>query len=407
MSNGKLTLFGPFLSQEGQILEVIAVPGGRLLALTNTPDGVGVVNHSNGDLGAPFSIGDGRVPAPGTAVTAGGIMWLVYEKLQGGFGAGAQQVVETGVVAVEPNSSGGLTATQVGPAYDGLSVVARALAIAADGSLWVALQSKDDAKPSRVDRIWLPPPGKGTQPTWYPDYNSVELPLDWRPERITAATTPSTQPIPNPGFLYLLGTNGRTNKYFLAAIWLAPKASMPRAFPTLRRYEVSLIDDYDVEGIPTDLIRAGDDSAWAVGFNGSSGWMAHRSSASSESWISTDSQRQYFGLVEGPERTNPHGNEYRAMFLVRRFVDSGSDTQSDIETFRGDPQAGLGWTTEPDTHTNQEGAQVQAKIAIERLSRRPDSAGNYWFAYITSGTPGNVYGTGFFTPPKGDPLDQP
>jgi hypothetical protein len=94
------------------------------------------------------------------------------------------------------------------------------------------------------------------------------------------------------------------------------------------------------------------------------------------------------------------------MFLARRFVDAESDDQSDIETFRDDPESGVGWITAPDSHIVASGT-VQPKITIEGLSPRSDGQGNYWFGYIAEGEPGNVYGTGYFEPPKGDPLDPP
>lgn len=78
-------------------------------------------------------------------------------------------------------------------------------------------------------------------------------------------------------------------------------------------------------------------------------------------------------LVEGPKRKNTQGNDYRAMFLVRRFKVDG-ETQSDIATFRVSPKAGVGWITAPDKGLTPNGDyEWKQTIAIGCLSPKRDA----------------------------------
>jgi hypothetical protein len=171
-------------------------------------------------------------------------------------------------------------------------------------------------------------------------------------------------------------------KHLLAATWLTPQGSSRRPFPTLSRYDVSLLAKLEVAGVAKDLTRSADGSAQAVGSNGVTGWIAHHSSASGGTSVSTETKHEYGALVE----TNMHGDEYRAMVLARNFIDADNNTQSDIETFRGSPGGGFGWSTEPPTHTDRSDSPIQSKISIQCLTRRPDRAGNYWFAHYVQHT---------------------
>jgi hypothetical protein len=408
-----MTLFGPFLQQAGHILDVFVAPGQKILAVTLDPAGLSVVDPLDGTHGPVYPIGQAKRPKAGTALVAGGSTWMIYEKTQPGFQPGGQ-VVERGVVKVTVTASGEVEFAQVGPTYDDATVVPddetfvpEALAVAGDGSLWVALRSTF-RQHSRVDRIWAPPaPGRGLH--WNPALlpSSIRLPRGWVPSRITQG---ESGPLHDPGFLYLLGGyEHRDKESFLACVWLTP-STWPRTFPTQPGYEVSPLAKLAVAGVHHELVRGADGSVWALGSEGSTGWLVrHRASDDTAVW--KDSKHQYRAVVEGPEHTNTHGNKYRAMFLARRFVDADSDDQSDIETFREDPVSGLGWTTAPDSHLvtsgNDVGKTIQPKITIEGLSPRTDGQGNYWFGYVAQGVPGNVFGTGFFEPPKGDPLDPP
>ena len=113
-------------------------------------------------------------------------------------------------------------------------------------------------------------------------------------------------------------------------------------------------------------------------------------------------------LTEGPQHTNSEGSKYRAMFLARRTLGPNGN-ESDVETFRNDPDAGVGWITAPPKEIQLDGTLAEPDVIIENLASSPDGQGHYWFAYIgkQDGVPGNVYGLGYFNPPSGDPLDQP
>src|SRR5262249_3300869 len=147
----------------------------------------------------------------------------------------------------------------------------RSLAIAGDGSVWVAVRSDDEQVPSRVDRIAPPPPERsgGISPALLP--TSVELPKAWRPVLLTSGD-PTTGN--DPGFLYVLADHWGSDDLVLACVWVNPKGS-PRKFPTPRGSNVSVRAELALGSVPTGLLRAADGSVWGIGSDGFQGWMFH------------------------------------------------------------------------------------------------------------------------------------
>jgi hypothetical protein len=390
MSDGELALFGPFLAQSGHITDVLVVSG---VIVAIEAGGVGVVDHASGIPGVTQSIGAGKKPYINAAtVSAGGTTWLIYNTPP----PDGIYPVEGGVVSFTINGSGQTTFTQASPSYDSSLSSPVSLAVANNTSVWVALSSNEPGTPSRIDRIWAPPRGRLTGPGPASYSSSVELPSGWQPKRITAGPPAASAKGPGPGFLYLLGEDH--GHLFLARVELTLAATP----------QVSILAWLAVGGAANHLIRAADGSAWAVGNLDSTGWLVRGQTGSDNSSAWKKLKHRYRSLVEGHEGTNPSGNNYRSMFLCRNFVDADLDQQSDIVTFRDDPESGVGWVTAPETKWNPTLSQyVAPKITINSLSARMDSQGRYWFAYLAPGETGNVYGTGSFKPPEGDPLDQP
>jgi hypothetical protein len=151
---------------------------------------------------------------------------MIYEKT--GMG---NQVLERGVVSTLVRASGEAQISKIGPTYDP-SVVPQALAVAADGSVWVALRSLANEGHSRVDRIKGPLPGRGLpNPNVLP--TSVQLPRGWIPV-LMASGDPTTGG--DPGFLFALGKPPNQDAFSLMCVWVNP-SWMPRKFPTLTQPE--------------------------------------------------------------------------------------------------------------------------------------------------------------------------